>query len=170
MKSFTRFHFCPRCADPSIEVYMKNAIHCTACGYIYFHNVAAAVAAIIEIEGKVLLLRRAHEPQKGLLDLPGGFVDYKESLDQALAREVMEETSLAITDIRYFGSFANVYHYCEVTYFTADAVFLCRSVDPGALKLSEETSDYCLVDPKTMDQSLLAFDSVKESLSRYGRA
>ncbi len=170
MKSFTRFQFCPRCAGASIEVYMKNAIHCTSCGYIYFHNVAAAVAAIIEIDNKVLLLRRAHDPQKGLLDLPGGFVDYRESLEEALAREVMEETSLAITDIRYFGSFANVYHYCDVTYFTTDTAFCCRPVDAGTLKLSDETSDFCLVDPKTLDPGLLAFDSVRGSLSRYCRA
>ena len=167
MKSFTHFHFCPRCASASIEVHMKNAIRCESCGYIYFHNVAAAVAAIIEIDGKILLLRRAHEPQKGFLDLPGGFVDYKESLDQALAREVREETNLDIVDIRYFGSFANTYHYREVTYFTADAVFLCKPADAGALMLSDETSAFCLTDPKTLDTAVLAFDSVKSSLRRY---
>lgn len=167
MKDFTRFCFCPRCASASIEVHLKNAIRCESCGYIYFHNVAAAVAAIIEIEGKILLLRRAHEPQSGFLDLPGGFVDYRESLDQALAREVREETNLAITDIRYFGSFANTYHYCEVTYFTADAVFLCRPVDAGTLKLSDEISEFLLADPKTINAGELAFDSVKGSLRRY---
>ena len=167
MKTFTNFHFCPRCSSPAIDVHLKNAIRCTACGYIYFHNVAAAVAAIIEIEGKILLLRRAHEPKIGYLDLPGGFVDYKESLDEALAREVMEETNLAITDIRYFGSFANTYYYKEVTYFTADAVFLCRPVDPGALKLSDETSEFLIVNPAALNPEELAFDSAKGSLRRY---
>jgi NADH pyrophosphatase NudC (nudix superfamily) len=167
MKDFTDFRFCPRCANASIEVYLKNAIRCLSCGYIYFHNVAAAVAGIIEIEGKILLLRRAHEPKIGYLDLPGGFVDYRESLDQALAREVMEETGLAVADIRYFGSFANTYRYEEVTYFTADAVFLCRPLDTGALKLSDETSEFCLVDPRTVEFEALAFESVKGSLARY---
>lgn len=55
-----------------------------------------AVSAVIFREGKVLLVRRARSPGKGFYSLPGGRVEYGESLQTALAREVDEETGLRI--------------------------------------------------------------------------
>jgi ADP-ribose pyrophosphatase YjhB (NUDIX family) len=55
-----------------------------------------AVSAAIFRDGKVLLIRRAREPARGLYTLPGGRVETGESLTDAVAREVREETSLAI--------------------------------------------------------------------------
>lgn len=170
MKSFTQFNYCPRCASPEIEVHMKNAIKCRACGYIYFHNTAAAVAGIVEIGEKVLLIKRAHEPRSGFFDLPGGFVDYKESIDGALVREVKEECNLAIVDLRYFGSFGNTYHYCGVEYFTADTFFLCRPVDAGKLALSDETSEFVLTDITTVDMNTIAFESIRAALEKYKKS
>ena len=167
MKSFTQFKFCPRCASPEIGVHMKNAIKCNACGYIYFHNTAAAVAGIIEIGGKVLLVKRAHEPRSGFFDLPGGFVDYKESIDAALVREVKEECNLEIIDLRYFGSFGNSYHYCGVEYFTADTFFLCTPVDAGTLALSKENSAFVITDIASVDMNTMAFDSIRAALEKY---
>ena len=169
MKSFTQFKFCPRCASPEIEVYMKNAIKCNACGYVYFHNTAAAVAGIIEIGEKVLLVKRAHEPQKGFFDLPGGFVDYKESIDTALVREVKEECNLDIVDLRYFGSFGNSYHYCGVEYFTADTFFLCRPMNAEKLALSKENSGSVITDIASVDMNTMAFESIRAALEKYKR-
>ncbi|MBN2035984.1 MAG: NUDIX domain-containing protein [Chitinispirillaceae bacterium] len=167
MKSFTQFTFCPRCASDRIEVHMKNAIRCDSCGYVYFHNCAAAVAAIVEIDRKVLLLKRAHDPQKGLLDVPGGFVDYRESLETALRREVKEECGIELTDLRYFGSFPNRYHYLDVTYFSADAYFLCTAGNGSAPGISEETSEVVILEPEAIDEKAVAFDSVKQALHAY---
>jgi ADP-ribose pyrophosphatase YjhB (NUDIX family) len=128
---------------------------------------ASGVAAIIEINGTILLMKRAHEPKIGFLDLPGGFVDYRESLEAALAREVREELSLELRDIRYFGSAPNTYRYKEVTYFSEDSFFLCKPVDMSAVKLSEENSEYRLIDIATFDLQTLAFDSMKLMLGRY---
>jgi len=55
-----------------------------------------AVSAVIFRDGKVLLVRRARSPGKGVYSLPGGRVEYGESLHTALAREVDEETGLKI--------------------------------------------------------------------------
>jgi ADP-ribose pyrophosphatase YjhB (NUDIX family) len=169
MKSFTRFSFCPACASPRIRVHQKNAIRCSACGYVYFHNCAAAVAAIVEIGDKILLVKRAHDPQKGLFDLPGGFVDYKESLETAIVREVREECGIEVTDLRYFGSFPNTYVYRDVTYFTADAFFICKAADAKKLRVSEETSELKVIAPDAMDDGMIAFDSVRNVLRKYGQ-
>ena len=62
-----------------------------------------AVSAVIFRDGKVLLVRRAHSPGKGLYSLPGGRVEYGESLHVALAREVDEETGLKIQILGLVG-------------------------------------------------------------------
>jgi len=62
-----------------------------------------AVSAAIFRDGKVLLVRRARRPGLGLYSLPGGRVEYGETLAQALAREIAEETSLTVTVIGLAG-------------------------------------------------------------------
>ncbi|MGY8662778.1 NUDIX hydrolase [Bradyrhizobium sp. UFLA05-109] len=62
-----------------------------------------AVSAAIFRDGKVLLVRRARSPAKGFYSLPGGRVEFGESLHQALTREVDEETGLAIDIVGLAG-------------------------------------------------------------------
>ena len=56
-----------------------------------------AVGAVILDGDRVLLVQRGHEPLKGEWSLPGGAVELGESLEEALVREVREETSLDVT-------------------------------------------------------------------------
>lgn len=62
-----------------------------------------AVSAAIFRDGKVLLTRRARSPAKGFYSLPGGRVEFGESLHQALAREVDEETGLDVAIVGLAG-------------------------------------------------------------------
>jgi 8-oxo-dGTP diphosphatase len=62
-----------------------------------------AVSAVIFRAGKVLLVRRARSPGKGFYSLPGGRVEFGESLQQALTREVDEETGLQIDIVGLAG-------------------------------------------------------------------
>lgn len=62
-----------------------------------------AVSAAIFRDGKVLLVRRARSPGKGFYSLPGGRVEFGESLHMALQREVDEETGLAIEIVALAG-------------------------------------------------------------------
>src|SRR5471032_3624821 len=62
-----------------------------------------AVSAAIFRDGKILLVRRARSPAKGFWSLPGGRVEFGESLHQALHREVDEETALKIEIIDLAG-------------------------------------------------------------------
>lgn len=69
---------------------------CPQCGWIYFVDPKVAAAVLIEEDGRVLLVRRAHEPFRGLWTLPAGFVNGGEDPAEAAARECREETGLSV--------------------------------------------------------------------------
>jgi len=62
-----------------------------------------AVSASIFRDGKILLVRRARAPAKGIYSLPGGRVEFGETLHAALAREIDEETDLAVDIVGLAG-------------------------------------------------------------------
>lgn len=69
----------------------------TAEGHPLFDNTPTVVCVIVEnIDGRVLAVRRANEPGKGLLGLPGGYHMRGESWQEAGAREVLEETGITL--------------------------------------------------------------------------
>lgn len=92
---------------------------CQNCNFLYYINVAGAVAAlIIDDNNRLLCAKRKFDPFKGSLDLPGGFVDRDESMEEALEREIMEELNLEIATYEFFRSFPNRYTFKGLTYYT----------------------------------------------------
>jgi len=97
------------------------------------------VGAIIIEGGRVLLVERGQEPQKGCWSLPGGLVEIGEHLKDAVRREVFEETGLEIEPLPVFEVFERIlrdeagrpeYHYVLIDY-------LCR-VRGGELKAASD--------------------------------
>jgi len=90
--------FCPKCGThTNLEFcFGQQRPVCPACGFIYFADPKVAVAVLLERDGKVLLVRRANEPFRGLWTLPAGFVNAGEDPAQAAVRECAEETGLAV--------------------------------------------------------------------------
>lgn len=143
----------------------ENCFQCTSCGFIYFHNAAAAVGAIITTPLGILLVRRTHEPAAGLLDTPGGFVDYGERLESALEREIYEELNIHIDGLEYLSSFPNTYIYESVTYFTTDIFFLCHYNGTISPVPNEEISEIVYInDLGTFSTENMAFESGKKVL------
>ena len=90
--------FCLQCGNALgvEERFGKLRPVCPACGWIYFADPKVAVAVLVEQEDKVLLVRRAVEPQRGYWSLPAGFIDAGEDPRQAAIRECSEETGLQV--------------------------------------------------------------------------
>ncbi len=68
------------------------------------HVIPCVGAVIRDGAGRLLLIRRGHEPGKGLWSIPGGRIEPGESDESALVREVREETGLAVTAGRLLGT------------------------------------------------------------------
>ena len=164
---YANFKFCPQCGKTALSEPRKNALRCDGCGFVYFHNCAAAAAAVIETGKGIILTVRAEEPKKGGYDLPGGFVDYGESLEQALMREVREELNLEIRNFRYLGSFPNIYSYQGVTYFTTDAIFAVQTPNLDRLKANPEIQEFVIIEAKEIELDRIGFESIKEGIKRY---
>lgn len=90
--------FCPRCGAQVMqaEKFGKLRPVCPQCGWIYFQDPKVAAAVLIEEDGRVLLVRRAHEPYRGLWTLPAGFINGGENPAEAAERECLEETGLSV--------------------------------------------------------------------------
>jgi len=69
---------------------------CPVCGYVHFEDPKVAAAVVVEQDGKILLVRRAFDPEQGKWSLPAGFVDAGEDPQQAAVRECLEETGLRV--------------------------------------------------------------------------
>ena len=145
MLDLTRFKFCPRCGSEEIKQVEVKSIQCSNCDFIYYHNLAAAVGAVIELDGKILLCKRGRDPEKGQLDFPGGFVEYNETLEVALKREIMEELGVKVCDINYFMSGINTYRYKDVDYPSVDAYFRCSVVDLKKLIAGDDVESFLWV-------------------------
>ena len=91
-------YFCLRCGNPleQAERFGRWRPVCPACGWIYFADPKVATAALIQQLGKILLVRRANDPQRGKWTLPAGFVDAGEDPAEAVRRECLEETGLEV--------------------------------------------------------------------------
>ena len=95
--------FCGRCANPTEPAAGERARRCPACGLLAFPRLAPAVIVLVERNGAALLARNASFPVP-MYSTIAGFVEPGETLEAAVVREVNEETSLVVTDVRYVGS------------------------------------------------------------------
>jgi ADP-ribose pyrophosphatase YjhB (NUDIX family) len=166
--ALTGFTYCPRCGRRELDAVSDKAVRCIGCGFYYYHNAAAAAAAIIETPKGIVFVRRACEPGRGLLDLPGGFVDYDEGAEQALARELREELGVEPSGFAYAGSFPNVYAYRGITYHTTDMFYRCRYETPDDFVLSDEATAIVFIPPGLIRPDEIAFESSRKVLRIVG--
>jgi len=134
-----KFRFCPLCgSDRFVENNFKSK-RCEDCGFVYYFNPSSSTVAIIVNEkNELLVVRRAKEPAKGTLDLPGGFCDCYETAEEGVRREVKEETGLCVDSTRFLFSIPNIYPYGGLDIHTIDMFFLCKVTSTmGAIAMDD---------------------------------
>ena len=136
-----QFRYCPKCGSNRFVEHNIKSKKCLDCGFVYYFNPSAAVVAVIENEkGELLVAIRAKDPAKGTLDLPGGFVDMYETAEEAVAREVLEETSLKVVSTEYLFSIPNLYVYSGFEVQTVDLFFRCKINDFSGLNAMDDVA------------------------------
>jgi 8-oxo-dGTP diphosphatase len=124
-----------------------------------------AVKGIIQRgDGKILVLKRSekddHKP--GVWETVGGGMDKEESPQEALLREISEETGLVVS----VGSPFNVFTFKKDTgEFKVGITFLCEYVS-GEVTLSDEHAEYRWIDPKKFSE-MQSVSSLHEEIARY---
>jgi ADP-ribose pyrophosphatase YjhB (NUDIX family) len=100
--------FCPFCAA-RLGALVGSRQDCPGCGRPFFHNAAPCVAVVVADGRRVLLARRGVEPARGKWDLPGGFCDAGEEPEEAVVRELREETGCMVEIVRFLGHVVDEY-------------------------------------------------------------
>ena len=95
--------FCGACGAATRAVPGERARACPACGLRQYPRLAPAVIVSVERGDEILLGRSRHFPP-GIYSVLAGFVEPGESVEEAVAREVREETGIELEGLRYFGS------------------------------------------------------------------
>lgn len=105
------YRFCPYDGQPlSVRPSVNEGRPwCAKCGFVHYPNPKPCVAVLVERDGKVLLARRRIEPAKGKWDIPGGFLEWGESAEEAAIRECREELNVQVRIIDLLGTISDIY-------------------------------------------------------------
>ena len=128
---------------------LSNNKPCPHCGR--YNNRAATVDAVIIKDNKVLLIKRGSEPFRNYWGLPGGYVDWDETLEDAVKREVKEEVGATVISLKQMGIYSDPKRHPQQT------IDVSYEVDiEGEIKAGDDAKEYKWFDLKELPQ--LAFD------------
>ncbi len=166
------FNFCPNCGGKNIQNVNMRKWKCDDCGFTLYNNVAAAVGLVIQKKnGKVLFEKRAKEPRKGFLALPGGFVDPNETAEEACFRECKEEIGVEPLSVKYIATFPNTYEYKNVLYKTCDIFFEAVLPENAELHAQEGEvlgfEEVSIKNKEDLKDVPLAFESARKTLTLW---
>lgn len=169
MRPQLAFKHCPQCGAAITLSESSPRLECSGCGFTFYFNPTVAAAGVLHtLKGEIALLVRAREPKRGHFGLPGGFVDFGESAEAALAREIWEELGLRIAAPQFLLSAPNQYHYKEITYSVVDFFFSVQveAFDDAVLQPGE-VSDLWVGRPSKAELDRMAFPSNRLAVERF---
>ena len=158
-------NFCSHCGSNQVLFRIPDGDNreryvCSNCGHIHYQNPRMICGSIVTHEDKIMLCRRAIEPQKGLWTLPAGFMENGETTTAAAHRETWEEALAEIESDQLYCIF-NLPHISQV-YF-----FYLGKLKNNAFGEGEETLEtkFFYLDEIPWEQ--LAFKTVSRALKLY---
>lgn len=167
MHPLHQFKYCPKCGSKHFVENNIKSKRCEDCGFVYYFNSSAStVALILNEKDELLVAIRAHEPARGTFDLPGGFVDMYETGEEAVAREVKEETGLDVGSVKYLLSIMNVYTYSGFDVHTLDLVYRCNVTNIQTLRADDDVSKLEFIKISDLEPEKFGLNSVREIIRK----
>lgn len=165
MHPLSSFKYCPKCGVVGFRENNFKSKICDSCGFVYYFNASASTAAfIVNPENQLLVARRAKEPAKGTLDLPGGFVDLHETAEEAIIREIKEETGLSVFGPRYLFSLPNIYVYSELEIHTVDLFYEIRVDANISFRPDDDVSELFFISREEIKPELFGLKSIQKGV------
>lgn len=167
MHPLAQFRYCPKCGSNRFVENNFKSKRCENCGFVYYFNsCSSTIGLIINEDNELLVATRAHEPVKGTLDLPGGFVDMNETGEEAVIRELKEETGLIVESVEYLFSIPNIYVYSGFEVHTLDLVYLCKVNNTSGYKAKDDVANLQFIKISDLNPDLFGLLSVKEVVKK----
>jgi ADP-ribose pyrophosphatase YjhB (NUDIX family) len=116
------------------------------------------VDIIIEIEGKIVFIKRNSEPFKDMIAIPGGRVEFGETVEAAAVRESKEETSLKVSLKEILGVYSDPKR--DPGGISIGTVFIAEP-EEGDLRAGSDAKEIVLLKPEEIEFDKLAFDHKK---------
>jgi ADP-ribose pyrophosphatase YjhB (NUDIX family) len=159
------FRFCPVCGDELVRLANgpdRGRMGCPRLHFVHYENPAVTAFALVERDGRYLVLQRGQEPYRGRWELPGGFVEQRETPAEGVRREIFEETGLRVDAPSIIGAYTS--RYGDDGKWTVDVAFHCQA-SPGELSLSAESSHAAWVSIEQMPP--LAFAGERSAFEEF---
>ena len=158
------FQYCPVCggnlSSRSLKPEEPDRLVCAKCDFVFYLDPKVVACSIVEMDGRIVLLKRNIDPQKGKWVLPGGYVDRGEEVKAAAIREMEEECGLKIRIKDLLGLYS---------YPGALSVVVVYVAEPsgGTLIVGDETAEAEVYTPERIPWTELAFQSTIDALKDY---
>jgi ADP-ribose pyrophosphatase YjhB (NUDIX family) len=156
--------FCSQCGAP-VTLTVPNGDHlprhiCDECGIVHYQNPKLVVGVVPEYRGQILLCKRAIEPRLGFWTMPAGFMENGETMQQAAARESMEE-AMAHVEVGSLLAVVSVTHAHQVH------VMFRGKLNEPKFGAGAESLEVMLCDEAQVPWPDIAFPSVEFALRKY---
>lgn len=155
--------YCPHCATPleTRQVGDKPRRACPACDFIYFTDPKVGVGVLVIQAGRLLLVRRTMNPERGKWSIPAGFIDRGEDPREVAVRELFEETNLQVI----IEELVDVYYNPPTGQGGASIFILYRGrLLGGELRAGDDADAAAFFDPDDLPE--LAFASTRDAIER----
>jgi NADH pyrophosphatase NudC (nudix superfamily) len=158
------YKFCPRCGKSMIV--QRSHLHCISCHFSLYINPAPCNSVIIDKQQCILLVQRAKEPKKGTWDLPGGFIEAGETLEESIQREVLEELGVEVSLQQIVDTSIDTYEYQGITKATFGICVLAQ-ITTGELHPHDDVASYMFFSYNEVLHQDIGFPAIRQVLQTY---
>jgi ADP-ribose pyrophosphatase YjhB (NUDIX family) len=160
------FQFCPVCGGRLESSKLKEnepaRLVCSHCNFIFYLDPKLVASSVVELDGRIVLLRRGIQPQKGKWVVPGGYVDRGEAVEAAALRETEEECGIKTRIKNLLGIYSYSGRPVVVVVYVTEYL-------TGNLTAGDEALEVKVFRLEEIPWDDLAFPSTEDALRDYCR-